>query len=79
MATRRATLSDRWSTVSDRPRFQASTYRPVHDAIPARLGDPAPDELADLLTDSGFDVVAQQRVPRIGLIPWPVLTDASRR
>jgi ubiquinone/menaquinone biosynthesis C-methylase UbiE len=35
--------------------------------------------LQRLLTDSNFDVVHQRRVPRAGLVPWPVLTDARRR
>jgi ubiquinone/menaquinone biosynthesis C-methylase UbiE len=34
--------------------------------------------LCDLLLDGGFEVVHQRRVPRVGLIPWPVLTDARR-
>jgi ubiquinone/menaquinone biosynthesis C-methylase UbiE len=39
MARGRSTLFDRWSEVYDRPRFQATTYRPVHDAVLARLTD----------------------------------------
>jgi ubiquinone/menaquinone biosynthesis C-methylase UbiE len=35
--------------------------------------------LRRMLDDSGFDVAHQRRVPRAGLIPWPVLTDARRR
>jgi ubiquinone/menaquinone biosynthesis C-methylase UbiE len=35
--------------------------------------------LRRLLTHAGFDVVHQRRVPRAGLVPWPVLTDARRR
>jgi ubiquinone/menaquinone biosynthesis C-methylase UbiE len=33
-------------------------------------------QVRQLLTSRGFSVVHQQRVPRLGLIPWPVLTDA---
>ena len=29
-----------------------------------------------LLAGSGFEVLQQRRIPRFGLIPWPVLTDA---
>ena len=38
-----------------------------------------PRHLRDLLAASGFEVVHQRRVPRVGLIPWPALTDARRR
>lgn len=38
-----------------------------------------PRHLRDRLTDVGFEVLHQRRVPRVGLIPWPVLTDARRR
>ena len=38
-----------------------------------------PRHLRDLLLDGGFEVVHQRRVPRIGLVPWPVLTEARRR
>jgi hypothetical protein len=31
-----------------------------------------------LLARSGFEVISQRRVPRLGLIAWPVLTDARR-
>ncbi len=37
MAAERTRLFDRWSAVYDRPRFQDATYRPVHDAVLARL------------------------------------------
>lgn len=38
-----------------------------------------PRHLRDLLISEGFEVVYQRRVPRIGLVPWPVLTEARRR
>jgi ubiquinone/menaquinone biosynthesis C-methylase UbiE len=34
--------------------------------------------MKQLLTSNGFEVLQQRRVPRIGLIPWPLLTDARR-
>lgn len=45
--------------------------RPVR-AIPKR-------ELRRLLDAAGFDVLHQGRIPRLGFVPWPVLTDAVRR
>ncbi len=38
-----------------------------------------PHRLRSLLRRCGFDVVHQRRIPRLGLIPWPVLTDTVRR
>ena len=38
-----------------------------------------PQRLKRLLTTAGFDVVHQRRVPRLGLVPWPVLTHARLR
>ncbi len=38
-----------------------------------------PHRLRSLLGRSGFDVVHQRRIPRLGLVPWPVLTDSVRR
>jgi len=38
-----------------------------------------PRHLRDRLLDAGFEVLHQRRVPRVGLVPWPVLTDARRR
>ncbi|MDH3753800.1 MAG: methyltransferase domain-containing protein [Acidimicrobiia bacterium] len=35
-----------------------------------------PERLRRLLDRAGFEVVDQRRVPRLGLIGWPVLTDA---
>ena len=35
-----------------------------------------PRSLARLLERAGFDVIQQRRLPRFGLVPWPVLTDA---
>lgn len=38
-----------------------------------------PRSLARLLENAGFEVIQQRRLPRLGLIPWPVLTDARLR
>jgi len=38
-----------------------------------------PRRLSGLLDGAGFEVTDQRRIPRIGLIPWPVLTDAHLR
>ncbi len=38
-----------------------------------------PHRLRSLLRRGGFDVTHQRRIPRLGLIPWPVLTDSVRR
>lgn len=38
-----------------------------------------PNRLAALLRRSDFEVTHQRRIPRLGLIAWPVLTDARRR
>lgn len=35
-----------------------------------------PHRLQRLLSGAGFDVSDQGRLPRFGLVPWPVLTDA---
>ena len=48
----------------------ALTGRPIR-AIPKR-------RMRQLMTDAGFDVVHQGRVMRLGFMPWPVLTDATR-
>jgi ubiquinone/menaquinone biosynthesis C-methylase UbiE len=45
--------------------------RPVR-AIPKR-------QLRRLLEAAGFEVLHQGRIPRLGFVPWPVLTDAVRR
>ncbi len=37
-----------------------------------------PGRLRELLNRSGFDVLDQHRIPRFGLVAWPVLTDARR-
>ena len=37
-----------------------------------------PQQLRGLLERSGFEVIHQRRIPRLGLIAWPVLTDARR-
>lgn len=46
-------LFDRWSAVYDRPRFQDSTYRPVHDAVLARLTEVPPQIVLDLGCGTG--------------------------
>lgn len=38
-----------------------------------------PHRLRRLVSGSGFDVVDQRRIPRAGLVPWPVLTEARRQ
>ena len=38
-----------------------------------------PQRLKGLLTTAGFDVVHQRRVPRLGFVPWPALTEAHLR
>ncbi len=37
-----------------------------------------PHRMRQLLAGSGFEVIHQRRIPRLGLLPWPVLTDARR-
>jgi ubiquinone/menaquinone biosynthesis C-methylase UbiE len=37
-----------------------------------------PHRMRQLLARSGFEVISQRRVPRLGLIAWPVLTDSRR-
>jgi ubiquinone/menaquinone biosynthesis C-methylase UbiE len=37
-----------------------------------------PQRMRQLLTGSGFEVIHQRRIPRLGLLAWPVLTDARR-
>jgi len=53
MARARSTLFDRWSEVYDRRGFQAATYRPVHDAVLARLADAQPQLVVDLGCGTG--------------------------
>ena len=38
-----------------------------------------PHHLRWLLSRAGFEVIYQHRIPRLGPIAWPVLTDARRR
>ncbi|WP_051063042.1 class I SAM-dependent methyltransferase [Ilumatobacter nonamiensis] len=52
-------------------RATALAGRPVR-AIPKR-------ELRRLLEAAGFEVEHQGRIPRLGFVPWPMLTDATRR
>jgi ubiquinone/menaquinone biosynthesis C-methylase UbiE len=52
-------------------RATALAGRPVR-AIPKR-------RLRRLLEAAGFDVHHQGRIPRLGFVPWPMLTDATRR
>ena len=52
-------------------RATALAGRPVR-AIPKR-------QLRRLLQEAGFDVLHQARIPRLGFVPWPMLTDATRR
>ena len=53
MADERSGLFDRWSAVYDRPRFQNTTYRPVHDAVLARLTGTQPEVVLDLGCGTG--------------------------
>lgn len=46
-------LFDRWSAVYDRPGFQDATYRPVHDAVLARLAATQPEMILDLGCGTG--------------------------
>lgn len=59
--------------VGDAALRQASTLagRPVR-AVPKR-------RMRELLTDAGFDVTHQGRIVRLGFLPWPMLSDATRR
>jgi ubiquinone/menaquinone biosynthesis C-methylase UbiE len=52
-------------------RATALAGRPVR-AIPKR-------RLRQLLEAAGFDVLHQGRIARLGFVPWPMLTDATRR
>lgn len=38
-----------------------------------------PRSLRTALEQSGFEVLDQRRIPRLGVVAWPVLTDARRR
>jgi ubiquinone/menaquinone biosynthesis C-methylase UbiE len=38
-----------------------------------------PHRIRELLAGSGFDVIHQRRIARLGLLAWPLLTDARRR
>jgi ubiquinone/menaquinone biosynthesis C-methylase UbiE len=38
-----------------------------------------PRRLREMVAQAGFEVIHQRRIPRLGLIAWPVLTDARRR
>jgi ubiquinone/menaquinone biosynthesis C-methylase UbiE len=38
-----------------------------------------PRHIRGLLSQAGFEVLYQRRIPRLGPIAWPVLTDARRR
>jgi ubiquinone/menaquinone biosynthesis C-methylase UbiE len=48
-----ATLFDRWSATYDRPGLQLFTYRPIHDAVLARLGALEPSTVVDLGCGTG--------------------------
>lgn len=51
--SRPAALFDRWSGSYDRPRLQQSTYRPVHEAVLAQVGDLEPSTVIDLGCGTG--------------------------
>jgi ubiquinone/menaquinone biosynthesis C-methylase UbiE len=46
-------LFDRWSAVYDRPGFQDATYRPVHDAVLARLTEVQREMVLDIGCGTG--------------------------
>jgi malonyl-CoA O-methyltransferase len=52
-------------------RATTAAGRPVR-AIPKR-------RLRHLLEAGGFEVLHQGRIPRLGFVPWPLLTDARRK
>ncbi len=63
----------------------ATTSKFGHDVVrrtTAASGQPIralpPRQLRSLLQRTGFDVIHQRRIPRLGLVPWPVLTDSIR-
>jgi ubiquinone/menaquinone biosynthesis C-methylase UbiE len=37
-----------------------------------------PSRMCELLARTGFEVISQRRIPRLGPTAWPVLTDARR-
>jgi ubiquinone/menaquinone biosynthesis C-methylase UbiE len=51
-------------------------------AVSSRAGQPiqalTTKQVSQLLRDAGFEVTDQRWVPRLGLVPWPLLTDARR-
>lgn len=53
MRSSTAGLFDRWSRTYDSSALQRSTYRPVHDAVLARLDDLAPEVIVDLGCGTG--------------------------
>lgn len=53
MPSTQSALFDRWSAVYDRPSIQDATYRPVHDAVIARLFDVQPTVVVDLGCGTG--------------------------
>jgi malonyl-CoA O-methyltransferase len=53
--------------------------RAVSSATGTEIRALPPRALAHLLTDVGFEVTHQRRIPRVGLAAWPVLTEARRR
>ena len=53
MPRTRSALFDRWSVVYDRPGVQGATYRPVHNAVIARLTDVQPSVVVDLGCGTG--------------------------
>lgn len=48
-----STLFDRWSAIYDLPGFQEVTYRPVHDAVLARLAEVRPEVVLDIGCGTG--------------------------
>jgi ubiquinone/menaquinone biosynthesis C-methylase UbiE len=52
-------------------RVSSARGRPIR-ALP-------PQRIRSIVVGAGFEVIHQRRIPRLGLIPWPVLTDCVRR
>ena len=53
MPTRTPSLFDRWAATYDRRSLQTLAYRPVHDAVLARLDDISPSTILDLGCGTG--------------------------
>jgi ubiquinone/menaquinone biosynthesis C-methylase UbiE len=63
------------ATVTD---FGESTLRAMTTVSGQPIVALTPRNLRMLLMNHGFEILHQRRVPRRGLIPWPVLTHAQK-